>query len=245
MIRSKTSFWLGFTSGLAVVALIGFVVFLGMYLKQQMGTSSGDNSDTVAAVDNTAPTKNNPAAGNDAGNAAAGKPVSIKIANSDHVRGNKNAKVTIVEFSDYQCPFCSRFHDTMKEVMQKYPKDVRWIFKHFPLDSIHPYARKAAEAAECAGEQNKFWEYSDAIYANQDKLNDEYIVSAGKDVGLNEAKFKSCLDSGKFTKKVDEDMSYGQSLGVQGTPGSFVNGQAIPGAVPFSEIEKLIKAALK
>jgi len=240
-IRSKSSFVLGLVSGIAIISTVGFLIFLGAYAKDKFGGSlaNTDGTDQVAAGDNNAAKQ--PADGAAAGD---NKPVDIKVASTDHIRGNKNAKVTIVEFSDYQCPFCSRFHDTMKQVMAKYPNQVRWVFKHFPLDSIHPYARKAAEAAECAGEQNKFWEYSDAIYANQTSLNTEYLSTAAKNVGLNVKKFETCLSDGKTTAKVNADFQQGQGAGVRGTPGSFINGQSIPGAVPFEQIEGMIKPLL-
>ncbi|NTU98853.1 thioredoxin domain-containing protein, partial [Candidatus Falkowbacteria bacterium] len=230
IIRDKSSFYFGLAAGVAAVSFIGLLLFLGLYLKQQLGTTGGSNEIIpVANNDNTNTAPNN-------NNEAPTKAANITIAKNDHVRGNKNAKVTIVEFSDIQCPFCSRFHDTMKEVMQKYPKDVRWVFKHFPLDSIHPQARKAAEAAECAGEQGKFWEYIDTLYANQSSLAADYYPTVAKQVGINVDKFNSCLSSGKMSKKVTDDFNQGQTLGVRGTPGNFINGKSVPGAVPFATI---------
>lgn len=251
-IRSKSSFMLGLVSGIAIVSSVGFLVFLSAYAKQndlfsfklnndQGGEQVADNIDTTGTDTNGDNQPTQPAQPTQPD--AAGK-VDVKVASSDHIRGNKNAPITIMEFSDYQCPFCSRFHDTMKQVMAKYPNQVRWVFKHFPLESIHPYARKAAEAAECAGEQNKFWEYTDAIYANQTSLNEEYLQTAAKNVGLNTSKFSSCLSSGKYSNRVNADLQQGQTYGVRGTPGSFINGQTIPGAVPFEQVDALIKPLL-
>lgn len=242
LIRSKTSFILGAVSGVAAISLIGFLLFLGLYLKTQFadGGEIFDDSDNSAAVvkkDDSA-VKAQPTA------ADTGAKADIKITKSDRIRGNKNAKVTIVEYSDIQCPFCSRYHETMLQVMKNYPDKVRWVFRHFPLESIHPYARKAAEAAECAGEQGKFWEYTDKLYANQSSLNTEYLSIAAKELGLNVGKLESCLSSGKMAAKVSSDLQQGQDLGVKGTPGSFVNGKSVPGAVPYSTLEGMIKAEL-
>lgn len=243
-IRSKSSFVLGLVSGVAIVSTVGFIVFGGLFVKKELAGSGwlDNNSDGTEAVGD-----NQPGAGDQPSAAAqpdaAGK-VDIKIAANDQIRGNKNAKITIVEFTDYQCPFCSRFHDTMKQVMAKYPTQVRWVLKHFPLESIHPYAKKAAIAAECAGEQNKFWEYSDAIYANQTSLNDAYLSTAAKNLKLDTKKFDSCLSSEKYAGKVNADLQQGQTYGVRGTPGSFINGTTIPGAVPFEQIDAMIKPLL-
>lgn len=243
LVRSQTSFYFGFACGVAAVALLGFLVFGGLVVKKELASGDGffaddgeaaDIADVVdAGSDNAKPSQPDSAA-----------KVDVKVAASDHIRGNKNAKITIVEFSDYQCPFCSRFHDTMKQVMAKYPNQVRWVFKHFPLESIHPYARKAALAAECAGEQNKFWEYSDAIYANQASLNDDYLTTAAKNLRLDTKKFGACLSSEKYASKVNADLQQGQGYGVRGTPGSFINGQTIPGAVPFEQVDSMIENLL-
>lgn len=239
-IRSKSSFVLGLVSGVALVSTIGFFVFLGLYVRRELADGSylksGEQQEQVVNNNNQPSQPNNPA--------DQGGKVEVAVNDQDNIRGNKNAPITIVEFSDYQCPFCARFHETMLTVMKNYPDKVRWVFKHFPLDSIHPYARKAAEAAECAGEQNKFWEYTDNIYANQASLNTDYLSVAAKQAGLNINKFDSCLASGKFSNKVNADFQQGQNIGVRGTPGNFINGQSLPGAVPYSTIEGMIKSLL-
>jgi len=239
IIRSKTSFILGLASGIAAISFIGFLLFLGLYLKTQFSSGSLiDNSDSAPIAKN-----------NDAAKAVptgdSGTKVDIKIEKDDHIRGNKNAKITIVEYSDIQCPFCSRYHDTMLQVMKNYPNQVRWVFRHFPLESIHPMAKKAAEATECADEQGKFWEYADKLYANQGSLSNEYFSTLAKELGLNTGKFDSCLSSGKMAGKVSADLQQGQTLGIKGTPGGFINGKSIPGAVPYATLETMIKAELK
>jgi protein-disulfide isomerase len=234
IIESKQSFIFGVTVGVAVTALLAMIALGSGILK----SPSTDNEDgAVANIKSpTSKTVKTP---------QAGVKKEVKVEKNDHIRGNKNAKVTIVEFSDIQCPYCSRYHETMREIMQNYPNDVRWVFKHFPLESIHPYARKAAEAAECAGDQNKFWEYTDKLYDNQPSLSEEYIQTAAKESELDMNKFTECLNAGKYRAKVDADIAYGKSLGVQGTPGSFINGLSVPGNLPYSSIEPLIQEALQ
>jgi protein-disulfide isomerase len=170
--------------------------------------------------------------------------VNIAVADDDHIRGDKNAPVTIIEFSDLQCPFCAQFHRTMQQVMTDYKGKVRWVFKNFPLDQIHPYAKNAALGSECAAEQNKFWEYVDEIYANQSQLSDAYITQVAVDLKLNKAKFDSCLSSKKYAGKVEADQSLGSKNGVNGTPGSFVNGESVRGAVPYDQLKIMIDKAL-
>ncbi|NQU82743.1 MAG: DsbA family protein [Parcubacteria group bacterium] len=163
---------------------------------------------------------------------------------NSHIRGNFEAPITIIEFSDFQCSFCARFHDTMKEVAEAYPTQVKWVYKHFPLDSIHPYARKASEASECASDQNKFWEYTDGLYAGQSEITPEFLKELAKEIALDAVTFDECLDSGKYADKVEADYQEGIAAGVSGTPGSFINGELLGGAVPFSSIESKIEGIL-
>ena len=154
-------------------------------------------------------------------------------------RGPENAKVTIVEFSDFQCPFCSKAHDTVEEVMQSYAGKVRLVFRHFPLE-FHKNAPKAAEAAMCANEQGHFWDYHDSLFKNQAKLEVADLKAHAKALGLDAAKFDGCLDTGKFTTAVKEDQAAGAKLGVSGTPAFFINGVMLSGAQPLEEFKKVI-----
>lgn len=169
----------------------------------------------------------------------------IQVSGKDHIRGKIDAPITIVEFSDFQCPFCQRFHPTMQQVLDEYPNDVRWVYKHFPLDSIHPQARPTAEASECASEQGKFWEFADAMFENQSKLGKNFYSETAQNLGLDESQFESCVDSRKYKDRVDNDYKEGLSLGVRGTPTSFANGQTIPGAVPYSQVKSIIEGLLE
>ncbi|MFH1522607.1 MAG: DsbA family protein [Patescibacteria group bacterium] len=239
MNKEKTNFILGLASGIAIVSLIGFAVMSMAYFQKEdiSSVAAGEkNSDQVAnEVKDNKPISPTPSP-------SPSKPAEIKVSDSDHIRGNKDAPITIVEYSDFQCSFCTKFHNTMKQAMANYPNEVRWVYKHFPLDSIHPYARKAGEASECANDQGKFWEYNDLLFANQGSINTSYLSTAAKELKLDIKKFEECLSSSKYANKVNDDFNEGKSLGVTGTPGSFLNGQALGGAVPYSQIESMIES---
>lgn len=159
-------------------------------------------------------------------------------------RGPEGAKVTIVEFSDFECPFCSKAEETVTQVMEKYAGKVRLVFRHFPL-SFHPHAPKAAEAAACANDQGKFWEMHKQLFANQKGLSIDELKAHATAVGLDKAKFDDCLDTGKMKALVDADTKAGGDVGVTGTPAFFINGKLLSGAQPLSEFEKVIDAELK
>ena len=156
------------------------------------------------------------------------------------VKGNPEAPVTIVEFSDFQCPFCKAAESALKEVLTKSSGRVKLAYLDFPLSEIHPKAQGAAEAARCAGEQGKFWEYHDVLYADQSKLDGAGLVSSAVALNMDEKSFRSCLDSGKFKSKIQADVDQGIKVGVAGTPGFFVNGVFLSGAQPLAEFEKII-----
>jgi protein-disulfide isomerase len=160
------------------------------------------------------------------------------------VKGDPQAPVTIVEFSDFQCPYCKKSESTLNGLLAKYGGRVKLAYMDFPLRDIHPQAQTAAEAARCAGEQGKFWEFHDALYADQAKLNRAELVTHAKTLSLDAAGFQSCLDSGKFRSKVEADAAQGSKLGVAGTPAFFVNGVFLSGAQPEAEFEKIIDRQL-
>lgn len=182
--------------------------------------------------------------------APSGAPVEVKIGDQDHIRGNSSAQVTIVEFSDLECPYCKQFHATMQQALAEYGDKVRWAYKHFPLDQLHPKADKEAEAAECAGAMggnDMFWKYVDRVFEitpSNNGLNLDLLPQIAGDLGLDGAAFEACLNSGKYADRVEEDYQQGVSLGVNGTPGSFVNGVPIQGAVPYGTLKAAIDEAL-
>ncbi|QQG45123.1 MAG: DsbA family protein [Candidatus Sungiibacteriota bacterium] len=190
--------------------------------------------------------------------AAAGEPAisaTGDLADDDPVLGNPEALVTVIEFSDFQCPFCRRFfRDTLSQLKDKYIKTgkVRFVYRDFPLTGIHDMAQKYAEAAECADEQGKFWQMHDKIFEEQDKrgvatvfdITVADIKQWARGVGLNGAAFDGCLDSDKYFEEVQKDFRDGQANGVNGTPGTFVNGRLIQGAVPFEQFASVIEQEL-
>lgn len=157
--------------------------------------------------------------------------------------GPKNAVITIVEFTDYECPFCGRVRPTITQILDKYKDQVRYVLRDYPLP-FHGNAKKAAEAAHCAGDQGKYWEMSKLLFQNQKALSISELKKDAQTVGLNQAKFDKCLDSGKYTKKVDENQAYGAKVGVNGTPAFFVNGIALSGAQPLNAFTDIIDAEL-
>ena len=157
-------------------------------------------------------------------------------------RGPAGARVTIVEFADFECPYCARAAETVHQVLAAYPDQVRLVFRHFPL-SFHARAPKAAEAGACAEEQGKFWELHDALFESQALEVDELKEQAGR-VGVDRAKFDACLDSGRMAARVKKDQSVGEQAGVSGTPAFFINGIVLSGAQPEEAFRRIIDQEL-
>lgn len=159
--------------------------------------------------------------------------------------GPADAAVVVLEFTDYQCPYCARFfRQTYPQVVAEYGDRVRYVVRNFPLTGIHPYAAKAAEAAECAADQGRFWEYRDILFQRQTALDVPSLKRYGAELGLGE-EFEQCLDSGRKTEIVSADLQDGRRYGVRGTPTFFVNGRMLAGAKPFPVVQSLIERAEK
>jgi protein-disulfide isomerase len=159
-------------------------------------------------------------------------------------RGPKDAPVTIVEFSDFQCPFCKTANATVKQVLDKYPGKVRLVFRDYPLASLHPQAPKAHEAARCAGDQAKFWEYHDVLFERSPKMSPQDLKQYARDLKLDAAAFDQCLDSGKHAAGVDKDFQEGAGLGLTGTPSFFINGKQVVGAQPLATFQRIVDGEL-
>lgn len=176
------------------------------------------------------------------------KPVTVSV-DDDPIKGDKNAPVTIVEFSDFECPYCARFYkDTLGKLTSEYINKgkVKLVYRDFPL-SFHSNAKNAAMAAECAKEQGGdagYYKYHDKLYENQSSFSTANFKKWAKDLGLKESQFNDCLDKKKYEKEVDKDFTDGQSYGVTGTPAFFVNGVKLTGAQPFSVFQSVIDAEL-
>lgn len=158
-------------------------------------------------------------------------------------KGSPDAPVTIVEFSDYECSYCAGAEATVKRILEAYPGKVRLVYRDLPL-SIHPNAPKAAEAAHCAGEQQRYWDMHDVLFANQQALKVDDLKAHARKLGLDAAKFDACLDSGRMAGKVDADRKAGEALGLNGTPTFFVDGRPYVGGRPFETFQEVIDHTL-
>lgn len=202
------------------------------------------------------------AAGNQPANAPAAPQAFVsadqvdKLRSDDHIKGDKNARVLLIEYSDLECPFCKRFHPTAQQIVDDYKGQVAWVYRHFPLTQIHSKAPKEAEATECANElagNDGFWKFTDKLFevtpANNG-LDPAELPKIAVQVGLNEAKFKSCLDSGKYADHVQKDQDSGTKAGVNGTPGNILldtktgKTKLIPGALPIEQFKPEIDSLL-
>lgn len=178
------------------------------------------------------------------------------ITTADHVRGNKKARITLVEYSDLECPFCKRFHPTMQQIVKEYGDQVKWVYRHYPL-SFHQNAQKEAEASECVaklGGNDTFWGYIDKILerttSNGTGFALDQLAPLAVEVGVNEKKFTACLDSEEFTKKIKDQIANGSQEGVTGTPGTIIvtddgKTQLIPGALPYDQVKTMIDSLLQ
>ena len=186
--------------------------------------------------------------------------VSVKaVSEDDHIMGNPDAEIFVIEYSDYECPFCGRFHPTMEQIMEEYGESgqVAWVYRHFPLDQIHKQARPAAEASECVAELGgnaKFWEYSKVLFENSpESLSTDNLKSNAVGIGIDEAAYTECVDSGRHAEKVgnmfQDGMAIAQADPQFGTPYSIImskNGTqvSIPGAQPYSVVKQVIDTLL-
>ncbi len=227
---SNGIFVFGLVTGIAVALIINSISFAGGLKIKKNGESK--NTDTAVVVDPSA------------GAVAAGDIVLAPVTEDDHIIGDiKEAKVIMIEYSDFECPFCERHHPTLQQVVDAYGDDVAWVYRHLPL-SFHPQATPAALASECAADQGKFWEYSDELFANQSQLGEDLYLDIASDIGLNIRKFETCLSDQTFATDVAEDLASAQAAGANGTPATFINGQLVSGAVPYTNITQIIDGLL-
>jgi protein-disulfide isomerase len=227
------------TNKTLIILIIIAAFFLGS-LTNRIATFE-KNTQPTAAEDAKQPTKENTPSPK-----AAQKPK--EVTDADHIRGNKNAKVTLIEYSDFECPFCKNFAATINSVMETYGDKIRLIYRHYPL-SFHENAQKEAEASECVanlGGNDAFWKFLDAIYERTTSNGTGFALSAlgplAAEVGVDQQQFQSCLDSGKYASLVKDSITEGSSVGVNGTPATFIidskgNSQLIVGAQPIESFK--------
>lgn len=177
------------------------------------------------------------------------------IDKGDHLVGNIDAPIVIVEYSDTECPYCKEFHKTMNDLVKKFPNDVAWVYRHFPIQQLHSKAMKEAMALECAADQGgneKFWEYTNMIYEttpSNNKLPDSALAEIAQKIGLNVTEFNTCVEEERFKEKIEQDIEDARNAGATGTPFNVVISKdgtkgTIPGALPLSQMEQIINDLL-
>lgn len=224
---AKTMFFSGFVAGVAVIAVVAALYLANMSLGEDKIPAVAGEDDEVAVEKDNQPTPG-------------GVPA---ITDADHVRGSLDAKIIMVEYSEFQCPYCSRHTPTMDQIFEEYDGEVAWVYRHFPL-SFHDEAMPSAVASECAGEQDKFWEYHDELFDNASDLGDDLYQEIAKNVGLNINDFNACLDDNNYETQIKAEAAAGAAAGVSGTPGTFVNGELVKGAVPYDSFKSIVEQAL-
>lgn len=254
-IPARTSFALGIAAGIGTVATIGFLVLLPGAIRGKTNAPTVSPPPAADAAVPTAAAPSPPPFRPPPPEDAVGtfRPIDPK---TDHIRGPADAVVKIIEYSDTECPFCKRFHSTMQQAVREYPEKVAWVYRHFPLRSLHSKAAKEAEATECANElggNEKFWAYLDRMFEvtpSNDGLDLAALPQIAADVGLDRAKFETCLNSGKYAQHVTDDENDAVASGGRGTPWSIVlgpKGERVPigGALPFGSVKPLIDSVLQ
>ena len=219
-------------------------LLISVSLVYSAGKRSGGGTASLVGAGGNEPGKTEPS------------PLNIKpVTSEDHIFGDPDAPVKVVEFSDLECPFCKRFHVTMKQVVAEYDGKVAWVYRHFPLDSIHSKARKEAEATECAAElggNDAFWAYIDLLFEitpSNNRLDLALLPQIAEDIGLDRTRFESCLESGKYASHIADDLEDATNSGGRGTPYSVVigpDGETYPlsGALPLERVKLLIDQAI-
>lgn len=253
-----TSFLVGFIGAVMVLCTVGFFVFVGLMINGNLSYKQvASIASEKAEVANVAPTPSQPVAAAQPSNQdlteAAGTVKAVSAA--DHVRGDAGAKVTMIEYSDFECPFCKRFHASMQQLMDAYPGKIKWVYRSYPL-SFHANAEKEAEAAECASElggNKAFWSFADKVYERTTSNGTGFALTdlpkLAVEIGLNKTAFQTCLDSGKYKNAVAQSLSEGTAAGVQGTPGTIIisakgEKKLIKGALPLEMLKPIVDAAL-
>ena len=244
----KTMFFLGLFVGVAACTTLAlmFIIWSMVSGKGIAVAAAGSNAQQVAVNNPAQPTANDPSAQQQ----PPASPVKPVDEAHDHIRGAKNAKVTLIEYSDFECPFCKQHEATMQQVLKDYPNDVRLVYRNYPL-SFHQNAMKEAEAAECVSElggQDAYWKFHDQIFARTTSNGTGFALDQlgplAKEVGVDQTAFQKCLDSDKYVAAINQSEQDGVAAGVQGTPGTFVNGTMVEGAVPYSQFKTMIDAIL-
>lgn len=229
------------------IVLAGIII-AGAVMFTSGGASAGER--TIIAESNATQGQNSGSFGNNLSPTAKNvRPID----ETDHVFGSRDAKIAIVEYSDFECPFCSRFHPILTQIVDEYAGEVQWVYRHFPLTSIHSRAQGASVASECVAElggNDAFWKFGERVFNNQQQLGRDLYISIARDLGIDRATYELCLDSGKHAASIQEDGQNAVAAGGRGTPFSIIiteNGEVFPfsGALPYEQVRQIIEAALK
>ncbi len=233
------AFFLGLLLGVAVASTVGFFMVVknfqgeGGALAKVAGTSDTAPDTTLQGTPKTGPVTVSP------------------VTEDDHIRGDKNASITLVEYSDLQCPYCQRFHETAQQLITEYAGKVRWVYRHWPLAS-HPEGRPAAIASECFAQQkgeSGFWQFVDTLFTNQDTLGASLYTETATKLGANKSAFEKCVAGKETEPRVEKNYQLGITDGVEGTPGNFIiapDGTVtdIQGAQPYEALKPFIDSLL-
>lgn len=246
-----TSFLVGFILALLILFSVGFFILLGLAVKGNISWMG--NESVKAAFQDENKVANN-----------ADQPSSLTqpagtvapLTKRDHVRGDENARLTLIEYSDFECPYCKNFDATMQQLMKEYKGKIKWVYRHYPLN-FHANAQKEAEASECAydlGGNDKFWQFADKIYERTTSNGTGFALAdlpkLAVEIGLDKKAFTTCLDSGKNADLIKTSLSEGSAAGISGTPGTILidakgNKELIPGAYSIELMKQIIDSALK
>ncbi len=250
----KRSFFFGLALSIMAIATVGFFAFLfggdtlsvaASKTNSNSVANSGSNSNTAPSAPAPAEVPTVPSPTN---------AVVAEVTDADWVKGDRNAPISVIEYSDLECPFCQRVHPTIQQLVDEYDGQVNWVYRHFPLSSLHSKAPREAEATECAGElggNDGFWVFTDRlieITPSNNGLQDSQLGEIAEYVGLNKAEFQNCLDSGKYTQKIQDAVTAATAAGGQGTPYFVVvsGDQKIPvsGAQPYDQFTSVVDSLL-
>ena len=226
--------WFATVISIAAIVFIGFFVWRVVYFAGLLENGEFDISQFSFSERSTTNLK------------LASKPIEGNIENIYSTEapslGSSSTTVQIIEFADFGCPYSKDASFTLRELSQKYPNKINYVYRDFPIVEIHPIAQKAAEAGRCAQDQGRFWEYHDKMYQNQTRLDEEGLVEFAKQINLNIGVFKSCLESNRHTQTVLDDYADGAKAGVIATPTFFINGNMITGAIPKNILEEIVNS---
>lgn len=231
-----------------VILLLGASFLIGSLFTQLKTLQGGKQEEVPTAIAEATPIVRERAQA-EPGEIVLGAEDLAKVEKGEIVKGSPNAPITIVEFSEYQCPFCAQYVEgAYVQLWAEYGNQIRYIFRDYPLP-FHQHAQKASEAARCAGDQGDYWGYHDLLFAGQSQWSaqstvDDVFEGYAKELGLNTSQFSDCLSQGKFTQAVKNDFALGQRVGVSGTPSFFINGRLLVGSQPFSAFQAVIEKEL-